>query len=152
MPMAWALIGVCALILGTAAQLLGPRSIPWVENHSRRVEVRAMAAGIAIVDAAQAKAIAEAGEYLVFDARSAADFDTGHIPGSVSFPFESREEGYNEMAALLQPSQPVMVYCSGRECDDALMLGEFLKTQGSQNVVLFLEGVAGWKAADFPLQ
>jgi rhodanese-related sulfurtransferase len=152
MPMAWVLIGVCAAILGTAAQLLGPRAIPWVENHSRRVEVRAMEAGIPIVDATQARAIVEAGDFLVFDARTAADFDTGHIPGAVSFSFEAREEGYNEMAALLQPEQPVMVYCSGRECDDALMLGVFLKAQGSQNVVVFLEGVAGWEAAGLSLQ
>jgi hypothetical protein len=52
----------------------------------------------------------------------------------------------------LQPAQQVMVYCSGRECDDALLLGIFLKSQGSQNVVLFLDGIAGWKAAGLPLQ
>jgi rhodanese-related sulfurtransferase len=152
MPMAWALIVVCALILGTAAQFFGPRSIPWVENHSRRVEVRAMQAGIAIVDVGTANAIVELGEALVCDARTVADFDSGHIPGAVSFPFESREEVYNEMAALLQPDQQVMVYCSGPECDDALLLGVFLKNQGSENVLLFLEGVAGWKAAGLPLQ
>ena len=111
-----------------------------------------MQAEIAIVDVAAAKAIAEAGEFLVFDARSPADFDTGHIPGAVSFSFEAREEAYNELAALLQPEQPVLVYCSGPECDDALMLGVFLKNQGSRNVVLFLEGVAGWKAGGLPLQ
>lgn len=152
MPMVWALILVCAGILGTAAQLFGPRSIPWVENHSRRLEVRAMEAGIPIVDVQSAKAIAEAGEYLVFDARPTADFDTGHIPGAVSFSFEAREEVYNEMAGLLQPGQPVLVYCSGRDCEDALMLGIFLKNQGTKNVVLFLEGITGWKAAGLPLQ
>ena len=111
-----------------------------------------MEAGIPVVNVGTANVIVEAGEALVFDARSAADFDTGHIPGAVSFPYESREEIYNEMAALLQPAQSVMVYCSGRECDDAMLLGVFLKSQGSQNVVLFLEGVAGWKAAGLPLQ
>ena len=152
MPMAWVLLFCCAVILGTAAQFFGPRSIPWVENYSRRVEVRAMQAGIAIVDVTTTKEIIEAGEFLIFDARTAADFDTGHLPGAVSFPFENREEGYNEMAALLQPAQPVLVYCSGRDCDDALLLGAFLKSQGSQQVVLFLDGIAGWKTAELPLQ
>ncbi len=152
MPMAWVLLFSCAVILGTAAQFFGPRAIPWVESYSRRVEVRAMEVGIAIVDVTTAKSIVEAGEFLVFDARTAVDFDTGHLPGAVSFPFESREEGYNEMAALLQPAQPVLVYCSGRECDDALMLGAFLKSQGTEQVVLFLEGITGWKSAELPLQ
>jgi rhodanese-related sulfurtransferase len=151
-PMVWALLVVCAAILGTAAQLLGPQAIPWMERHSQRIEVRAMQAGLTIVDVENARAILKAGEYLVFDARRAAEFDAGHLPGAVSFPYESREEGYNEMAALLQPAQPVLVYCSGRECDDALLLGEFLKNQGSQEVSLFLEGTAGWKAAGLTLE
>jgi rhodanese-related sulfurtransferase len=150
--MAWALLLVCAAILGTAAQFLSPRAIPWMERHSQRIEVRAMQAGLTIVDVEKARAILEAGEYLVFDARRAAEFDTGHLPGAVSFPYESREAGYDEMAALLQPAQPVMVYCSGPECDDALLLGEFLKNQGSQEVSLFLEGTTGWKAAGLKLQ
>lgn len=151
-PMVWAQLIVCAAILATAAQFLGPRAIPWVERHSQRIEVRAMQAGLTIVDVENAKAILESGDYLVFDARRAADFDTGHLPGAISFPYESREEGYNEMAALLPPAQPVMVYCSGRTCDDALLLGEFLKNQGSQEVALFLEGTGGWKAAGLTLE
>jgi rhodanese-related sulfurtransferase len=150
--MVWALLVVCALILGTVAQFLGPRSIPWMERHSQRLEVRAMQAGLTIVDVEKARSILEAGDYLVFDARREAEFDTGHLPGAVSFPYESREEGFNEMAALLQPAQPVMVYCSGRECDDALLLAEFLKNQGTQEVALFLEGTTGWKAAGLPLE
>ena len=146
------LIGVCALALGTAAQLFGPRRIPWIEDHTRRVELRAAQAGIEIVDLPRAREIVKAGEFLVCDARRGEEFDAGHLPGAVSFPFESREEAYNELAALFTPEQPVMVYCSGRDCDDALLLGNFLRAQGSQRVVLLLEGIAGWKEAGQPLE
>lgn len=146
------LIGMCALALGTAAQLFGPRRIPWVEDHSRRVELRAAQAGVEIVDIPRAREILQKGEFLVCDARKKEDFDAGHLPGAVSFPFESREEAYNELAALFSPDQPVMVYCSGRDCDDALLLGNFLRSQGSSQVVLFLEGIAGWKEAGLPIE
>jgi rhodanese-related sulfurtransferase len=146
------LVVFCALVLGTAAQILGPKKIPWLEDHSRRVELRALAAGIEVVDAPRAKEIIEAGEFLVCDARKGEDFDKGHLPGAVSFPFELKDETYDEMAALFSPEQPVMVYCSGRGCDDALLLGKFLRAQGSTRVVLFLEGIEGWKGAGHPLQ
>lgn len=148
----WLLVGLCALVLGTAAQWLGPRPIPWVEDYSRRVEWRALQAGVEIVDVPSAREIAQAGKFLVFDARKKEDFDAGHLPGALSFPFESRLEAYNEFAALLSPEQPVMVYCSGRDCDDALLLGDFLREQGSARVVLFLEGFAGWKEAGHPVE
>jgi rhodanese-related sulfurtransferase len=146
------LVVVCALALGTAAQFFGPRRIPWVEDHSRRVELRAAQAGLEIVDVPRAREIVQAGEFLVCDARKKEDFDAGHLPGAVSFPFESRIEAYNELAALFSPDQPVMVYCSGRDCDDAFQLGNFLRSQGGARVVLFLEGIAGWKEAGFPIE
>ena len=146
------LIGVCALALGTAAQLFGPRRIPWIEDHTRRVELRAAQAGIEIVDLTRAREIVGAGEFLVCDARKMEEFDAGHLPGAVSFPFASHEEAYNELAALFSEVQPVMVYCSGRDCDDALLLGKFLRAQGTKRVVLFLDGISGWREAGLPLR
>lgn len=146
------LVVLCALLLGTVAQFFGPRRIPWVEDHSRRVELRALQAGLEIVDVPRALGIVRSGEFLVCDARLVEEFDRGHLPGAVSFPFESHGEAFNELAALFSPEQPVMVYCSGRACDDALLLGNFLRAQGSGRVVLFLEGIAGWQAAGHPLE
>ncbi|MFZ9964269.1 MAG: rhodanese-like domain-containing protein [Terrimicrobiaceae bacterium] len=147
----WALVVVSALALGTAAQVVGPRRIPWVEDHSRRVEWKAAQIGMEIVDVEGAKEIVEKGEFLVCDARKMEEFDAGHLPGAVSFPFASHEEAYNELAALFSEVQPVMVYCSGRDCDDALLLGKFLRAQGTKRVVLFLDGISGWREAGLPL-
>ena len=116
------------------------------------MELKAAAAGIEMVDLARAKEIVEKGEFLVCDARKSEDFDAGHLPGAVSFPFETHEEAFNELAALFSPEQPVMVYCSGLRCDDALLLAKFLQAQGSTKVVLFAEGMSGWKEAGHPLE
>ena len=96
----WVLVVVCALLLGTLAQFVGPQRIPWVEDHSRRVELKAVAAGIEMVDVARAKDIVEKGEFLVCDARKSEDFDAGHLPGAVSFPFGTHAETFLELAAL----------------------------------------------------
>ena len=147
----WVLVVVCALLLGTLAQFVGPQRIPWVEDHSRRVELKAVAAGIEMVDVPHAKEIVEKGEFLVCDARKSEDFDAGHLPGAVSFPFGTHTETFHELAALFSPEQPVMVYCSGLSCDDALLLAKFLQAQGSTRVILFAEGMSGWKEAGYPL-
>lgn len=146
------LIGVCALALGTAAQVFGPRRVSWMEDHSRRVELRAAQVGIEMADVDRAKEIVDGGEFLVCDARKVEDFNAGHLPGAMSFPYGAHEEVFNELAVLFSPDQPVMVYCSGRECDDAFLLGNFFRSQGSKRVVLFLEGIAAWKAAGQPVE
>jgi len=148
----WVLVIVCGLLLGTLAQVVGPQRIPWVQDHSRRVELKALMAGIEIVDVPRAKEIVEKGEFLVCDARKSEDFDAGHLPSAVSFPFGTHAETFHEMAALFSPDQAVMVYCSGLDCDDALMMAKFLKAQGCAKVVLFAEGLPGWKEAGHPIE
>lgn len=146
-----ALIG-CALLLGTLAQGVGPFRIPWVEDYSKRVAAMAFDAGIPVVTAREAQELHASGEALFLDARALEEFDAGHIPGAVPFPNASREIVYNEMAALLAPEQPLLVYCSGRDCDEAIRLAVFLREQGSPAVVLFVEGLTGWKKEGFPVE
>ena len=93
-----------------------------------------------------------AGEVLVLDARLPGDFDSGHLPGAVSFPNASRSEAFYELAALLQPEQALLVYCSGKTCDDALQLALFLREQGSKKIHLFADGFPAWKEAGLPIE
>lgn len=147
-----AAIAACALILGTAAQIFGPFRIPWIEDHGLRLESLAAAKGIETATTEAARQIIESGSHLVLDARPIQEFDLGHLPGAIPFPFATHIESFDEMSAILAPSQPVLVYCSGRHCDDALLLGAFLRVQGSEKVVLFPGGIESWKKAGLPLQ
>ncbi len=151
-PVVMAALLACALLLGTAAQLLGPRGIPWIQDHSTNPLVMAQLADIEIVDIDKARDIQESGDFLLLDARRIEDFNAGHIPTAISFPNTAREEALNELAVLLQPEQPLLVYCSGPECDEALLLGIFLRDQGTQKVVLFAGGFSQWKHAGLPVE
>jgi len=153
-PAAASLAGIVllALFLGTLAQLVGPVAIPWIEDHSQSPFAKARAAGVDLVSLEQAQAMVLAGQVLFLDARSLADFDSGHLPGAVSFPNATRSESYYELAALLQPEQPLLVYCSSKTCDDALQLALFLREQGSQKIHLFAEGFQAWREAGLPTE
>ena len=141
-----------ALFLGTLAQLVRPVAIPWIEDHSQSPFAKARAAGVELVSLKQAKDMVLAGGVLVLDARSLADFDAGHLPSAVSFPNATRGESYYELAALLQPEQALLVYCSSKTCDDALQLALFLREQGSQKIHLFADGFQAWREAGLPTE
>jgi rhodanese-related sulfurtransferase len=53
---------------------------------------------------------------------------------------------------LLTPEQPIVVYCSGPECDESLKLGEILITAGYTNIALFAGGMTAWTEAGYEVQ
>ncbi|MCO6401575.1 MAG: hypothetical protein J5I99_10160 [Verrucomicrobia bacterium] len=146
---AWMLL--VATALGTAAQWLSPTRIPWREAWSARAQTKATEAGIAIADTARTRALIDSGGILVFDARSASDYDAGHLPGALSFPDSQRIEKYPDYAGFLTPDQQTLIYCSGQTCDESLELCLFLKEQGHTNLVLYLGGYQDWTAAQLPI-
>jgi rhodanese-related sulfurtransferase len=143
---------ILSLLLGTLAQFLRPVPVPWFEDHSQSSLAKAQPAGVDVVSLEQAQDLVFAGQVLVLDARSLGDFDAGHLPGAVSFPNATRSEAFYELAALLQPEQSLLVYCSRKTCDDALQLALFLREQGSKKIHVFAEGFQAWREAGLPTE
>ncbi len=141
-----------ALLLGTLAQVFRSAPLPWFKDHSQAPLAKPRNAGVDVVSLVQAQDMVLARQVLVLDARSLADFDAGHLPGAVSFPNATRGESYYELAALLQPEQALLIYCSGKTCDDALQLALFLREQGSKKIHLFAEGFQAWREAGLPTE
>lgn len=85
---------------------------------------------------------------LFLDARRSSVFAEGHIAGARSFPvWESDiddrvkalyEEGLDQQA-------PVVVYCSGGNCEDSHMLAEKLYMVGFDNVLVYRDGFPDWQ-------
>jgi rhodanese-related sulfurtransferase len=139
------LLGV-SVVLGVLANMLLPMRIAWIEDWSHYVEARAFHEQIALAERETVARICASGSHLVFDARLVEDYEAGHLPGAMPLPFESVDERFYQYEALLSPEQPVLTYCSGRDCDDALLLCIYLRNQGFTNVVLYLEGWEDWEA------
>ncbi len=85
---------------------------------------------------------------LFLDARRSSVYAEGHIAGARSFPvwesdIEARvkalyEEGLDQQA-------PVVVYCSGGNCEDSHMLAEKLYMVGFDNVLIYKDGFPDWQ-------
>jgi rhodanese-related sulfurtransferase len=90
---------------------------------------------------------------LFLDARRTTVYSDGHIPGARNFPvWESDiadrvktfyEEGLDENA-------PIVIYCSGGDCEDSHMLAEKLYMVGFNNLLVYKDGFPGWQKRGLP--
>ncbi|MBI5441295.1 MAG: hypothetical protein HY900_08810 [Deltaproteobacteria bacterium] len=85
---------------------------------------------------------------LFIDARRTRDFSQGHIGGARSFPVweaqivKERVEGL--VAEGRDPSLPVILYCSGGDCEDSHMLAQSLFGAGFENLLVYRDGFPDW--------
>lgn len=91
---------------------------------------------------------------LFLDARRSSVYAEGHIAGARSMPvWESDvdarvkalyEEGLDQQA-------PVVIYCSGGNCEDSHMLAEKLYMVGFDNLLIYKDGFPDWEKRGQPV-
>ena len=136
------IILLAAAVLAAVSNLIHPRSIPWTQDWSYQVEERAQEEGIRIVSLAMARE----SDAVFIDARTEREFREGHIPDAVSVPLVTWEEHFQMLVEQIDAGREMIVYCSGRRCDDALLLANNLQRLGA-DVALMVDGFEGWVAA-----
>jgi len=109
------------------------------------VREEAIQLGVELVDLEQLKQIIDTGSHLILDARSQEEYDQGHIPTAMPVSVKEFEQSFPMIAPILEPDSPLVVYCGGPLCDDALLLVKRLRDAGYTNASLFLEGMEGWE-------
>ena len=87
------------------------------------------------------------------DARRSSVYAQGHIAGAR--PFSVWEADVDDkvkafFAEGLNQSAPVVVYCSGGECEDSHMLSEKLYFVGFDNVLVYKDGFPDWQKRGLP--
>lgn len=150
-------IVVLGAVLGLTANAISPRGIPLAGDFSRGAalanlnekERAALPAeiGVAGVDSALAAA-----DGLLLDARTAEDYEAGHIPGALNLPVEQFDAAYPALKDTLATASRLITYCDGGDCELSKQLGEVLKGQGFARVQLFAGGINAWLEAEKPLR
>jgi len=54
--------------------------------------------------------------------------------------------------AALEPDEPLVVYCAGRTCDEALVLGRQLRDAGYTGVSVYVGGYDAWRRAGHEIE
>lgn len=84
---------------------------------------------------------------LFLDARRSEAFHTGHILGARSLPaWEANLSERIQRLAMLAPDPrlPVVIYCSGGDCQDSHLVAEALRPAGFVNLRIYREGYPDW--------
>lgn len=84
---------------------------------------------------------------LVLDARRTTDYEQGHVPGARNIsPWEGDADA--KITALVNEARdgalPVLVYCSGGDCEDSHMLAQRLYGGGFNNLLVYRDGWPDW--------
>ena len=129
-----------------------PRRIPWVQDWSRQVEAKAVAERFRIISLAGARDKLKQGGSLFVDARPSDEFAAGHIAGAESIPFKEFEAHFSTLENWVVWDKELVIYCSSRDCDDALQLALTLREMGATHLILFIDGFALWEKAGAPVE
>jgi rhodanese-related sulfurtransferase len=91
--------------------------------------------------------------YVFVDARNDEQYESGHIPGAVQCDFYRIADYSEHVLAALLGAEKVVVYCSGGDCEDSLLVCRHLRDSGAvaaENLYVYEGGWAEWQAQGLP--
>ena len=104
------------------------------------------------VDADFVQAIGAGSGTLLLDARAAAAYRLGHIPGAVSLPLAEFAMVFPRLAGRLREARMLVAYCSGPNCNDSRDLALRLWERGLKNLLLYKGGMEDWNGKGHVLE
>jgi rhodanese-related sulfurtransferase len=93
------------------------------------------------------------GNILFLDARRTSVYRAGHIAGARSISIWEADADDKVKALFAEgrdQSAPIVVYCSGGDCEDSHHLGEKLYFVGFDNVLVYTDGFPDWEQRGLP--
>lgn len=90
---------------------------------------------------------------LLIDGRSEFAYHEGHILGAVNIPYMQRDYFSQQLLADVARETPIIVYCSGKNCNTSVELAKFLSQKsGFMHVQVFEGGWEEWVQGENPIQ
>lgn len=124
------------------------------EEHSPTEEAIELQSLPEFVSVSQVRHLINRG-VLILDVRSSSAFQKGHIPGSINLPKTGDfKTEYAKHARRLEEdkTQPIILYCASRGCQDARLIRASLQSLGYTNTSVFLGGWREWIGYQFPVE
>lgn len=124
--------------------------IPLVGDWSLQAQVSATAGNSMVIDLEEAEQLFLKDEILFLDARSADEYEAGHIQGALSLPWQEIDRYFDGLFDRLDEGVTIVTYCDGDHCDLSHELALFLKDMGFENVRVLINGWTLWREAGLP--
>jgi len=147
-----AVIVAVSLILAIAVNAVHPMQLPLLVTKGRPGLPNWVFERLKHVDAQKAMVLMKNPEVLVVDARDEPDFRQEHIPGAISLPYHGFSADFPWFSESVAKDRPLLIYCYGTDCGLSARVGKRLLVYGYTDITILRKGIAGWKAANLPLE
>ena len=98
-------------------------------------------------------AIQSKSKILLVDGRSESAYHEGHILGAVNIPYIQYDYFSRQLLDDVARETPIIVYCSGKDCNTSVELAKFLSRKfGFIHVQIFEGGWEEWVKGGNPIQ
>jgi len=136
-----AVLAAAAVALGLGANLVSKAPLPLLRPLPAPAD-----GGPAFgeVDADFVAQVRTAPGTLLLDARAAAAYRAGHIPGALSLPLGEFSRAFTKMEPELRRAGLLVAYCSDPTCNDSPELARRLWGKGLKNILLYRGGMEDW--------
>ncbi len=157
-------IMVVATLIGVVVNAVRPNGIALIQSgapvstaqHGNKADsaaadtTHALAEGA--ISLAEMKRLFDEGTAIILDARDAAEYEQGHIPGAINIPYDRIPEYFDVLQSQVPMDAHVVCYCRSVTCDFSDQLATELKIIGYQNVSVFSGGWDAWTTAGYPIE
>ena len=142
------LILLISAVVAVASNAVRTDGLPLFGDRSTRAGDPATGE-ISLADAAMLFA---AGRALFLDARSAFEYDLGHIKGALSLPPSEFQPAFERYKPRFEEGLTVITYCDGERCPLGHELAEKLRAEGVAEIYELKNGWSRWQAQGLPTE
>ena len=103
------------------------------------------------LELATLKKLYAANAALIIDAREAEEYTDGHIKGATSLPYNDAMADPDKVKKLDPAGRPIVVYCSGGDCELSMNLAKLMVENGKRKVLVYEGGFPEWEGAGMPV-
>ncbi|MFW5656500.1 MAG: rhodanese-like domain-containing protein [Bacteroidota bacterium] len=101
------------------------------------------------IDAKELKKRLDAKDVTLIEVLSEEKYKEKHIKGAINIPLEKIATEANKK---FEKDDPIVVYCSDKDCTSSPTAAKKLKASGFNNVYYFEGGKKAWEDAGYPME
>jgi len=141
------ILAVLGALVGFGYNAASPKGIPVKGGKEAILQQQ----GTRMLNTDEVKYYGQLPGTVLVDARSAEEYELGHIAGAMSLPLDRFDQALPAVQAELRKSKLIVIYCSGGSCGTSEEVAKKLGERGFKNLAVFADGLPGWLRAKLPI-
>ncbi len=149
-------IVIASILLGFTNNIVNPNRVlisfdrpqaPAASDSTFETEEPITVDGPVVLSKEQLSTLIQKQNVIIIDARTPAEFQSGHIPGAINIPFDLLSQHIEQIDAF-EREKWLVPYCDGPPCEKSMELATLLFDMGFMRVAYYEAGLDDWKKTE----